>query len=99
MEGVYVGEFKDNMADGHGILMSSRGIVYIGQFKDGNVIGDGHLIFTNRGSDKTDNVVKLKDIPNNMAGTDYFVVMDIVLFVATLIMFCVMFFKCMACFV
>ncbi|MES0337853.1 MAG: hypothetical protein SFH39_16030 [Candidatus Magnetobacterium sp. LHC-1] len=99
MEGVYVGEFRESRPDGHGILMSSRGIVYIGEFKDGNVVGDGHLIFTNRGSDTANNVVKLKDIPNSMAGTDYFVVMDIVLFVVTLIVFCMMFFKCMACFV
>ena len=37
----YVGEFKDDMANGQGTLTSADGYKYVGEFKDGKFDGSG----------------------------------------------------------
>lgn len=42
---VYTGDFKDNVQNGYGELVSATGITYKGQFKDGKKNGNGELVW------------------------------------------------------
>ena len=43
---VYVGEFRDNLANGQGTLTTVSGNVYVGEFREGLTNGQGTLTYT-----------------------------------------------------